>query len=324
MEARTLAVIYNTAHALYSVYENLGRFVRRVPSLDKYGRKIVVFACKSSFVRCAPLAVMAMWHKPCATYPLLYPSANDENGQPLVTRADPERRENVCSFLAVTASRSSNQTRKSTLAIINILKDRFSDTEEQKWETFFAEDPKEAQYTEVICYVNAISSHSATDSDLCGARTEAKDMPILEKGSTICVLPPADVLADLMSPVGEQLPFWIGCILENKEAPTGARVPTWRHVESTLALHVAYLVSQTRMENVFNLHQRRTALMCSCLGCSSRTIATQTASSGAGNWVAHSATAEADIAHGTRTIALALDTIILHDSIQRSAILLYD
>eukprot|EP00965_Chrysotila_dentata_P223471 6193586-Pleurochrysis_carterae.AAC.1 len=61
----------------------------------------------------------------------------------------------------------------------------------------------QAQYSESIRYVNSISGHSSTDRDLRNARAEAKDVPILEEGSKICVLPPADVLADSMSPVGD-------------------------------------------------------------------------------------------------------------------------
>eukprot|EP00965_Chrysotila_dentata_P076357 2521813-Pleurochrysis_carterae.AAC.1 len=67
-----------------------------------------------------------------------------------------------------------------------------------------------------------MSSTSASADELRSARAEQKDVAVLSKGSVICVLPRSCLLEDRRCPVGDHLPFWVGNVLEDDEAPVDA------------------------------------------------------------------------------------------------------
>eukprot|EP00965_Chrysotila_dentata_P021964 726867-Pleurochrysis_carterae.AAC.2 len=249
-------------------------------------------------------AVVAMWYKPCSAQPHLHPSAKDKNGQPIEEpqTVNGDKVYAVCPYgieifktkevlqglplLAPFAKSLTNSNlprfdiahaRASTMSILDILKDRFTEADRTEWKTFFDEYPKKvddipdermhrftssslppcgmtspdgtglsnhsARYSESIRYVNVISRHSTTDRSLRNARDEAKDVPILEKGSLICVLPPADVLADPLSLLGDRLPFWIGCVMEDEEAIIGAQCLFYYCLPSNCCLHAPFVPS---------------------------------------------------------------------------------
>eukprot|EP00965_Chrysotila_dentata_P204806 6182559-Pleurochrysis_carterae.AAC.2 len=79
----------------------------------------------------------------------------------------------------------------------------------------------QAKYSESIRYTNPISGTQATSSQLNIACAGEADVPILQKGSVICILPPEDVLEDRSANIGERLPFWLAVVDEDEEAAIG-------------------------------------------------------------------------------------------------------
>eukprot|EP00965_Chrysotila_dentata_P095104 3143859-Pleurochrysis_carterae.AAC.1 len=77
----------------------------------------------------------------------------------------------------------------------------------------FALDNHQGQYAESIRYINPISGTQATATQLNRARAEQQDVPVLLRGSVICILPPEDVLDGVADAgQGEHIPFWLALI----------------------------------------------------------------------------------------------------------------
>eukprot|EP00965_Chrysotila_dentata_P077047 2544026-Pleurochrysis_carterae.AAC.1 len=76
----------------------------------------------------------------------------------------------------------------------------------------------QARYAESIRYINPVSGDNCSTNSLRVARALKAEAPILKKGNIVVVLPPSDVLKDTV-PMGEKLPFWLGMVEENEQAP---------------------------------------------------------------------------------------------------------
>eukprot|EP00965_Chrysotila_dentata_P196025 6177340-Pleurochrysis_carterae.AAC.1 len=77
------------------------------------------------------------------------------------------------------------------------------------------------EYSESIRYVNSMSGTSARASELLSAIAEEKEVPVLCKGSIICLLPDEAAL-QRGAPVGEHLPLWLARVENDEDAPIGA------------------------------------------------------------------------------------------------------
>eukprot|EP00965_Chrysotila_dentata_P023428 776871-Pleurochrysis_carterae.AAC.1 len=80
----------------------------------------------------------------------------------------------------------------------------------------------QSTFSDSIRYTNTICGTSASADNLCSARAEAEQVPVLAEGSRIVVLLPDEVLSDRRAAAGERFPFRMGYVLQNEEATLGA------------------------------------------------------------------------------------------------------
>eukprot|EP00965_Chrysotila_dentata_P122993 4065112-Pleurochrysis_carterae.AAC.1 len=137
------------------------------------------------------LTVAAMWYKPYSSHPHLYPAAKDADGNPIEKSqtVNGEKEYAVCPHgieifktregpqgfpaLASFAKNITNanlprfdiaNARRSTLSILDVLKDRFTAAEKQEWETFFDEYPQKVEDIPA----ERVHNFSATSLPKCG------------------------------------------------------------------------------------------------------------------------------------------------------------
>eukprot|EP00965_Chrysotila_dentata_P235982 6201075-Pleurochrysis_carterae.AAC.1 len=74
-------------------------------------------------------------------------------------------------------------------------------------------------YSESIRYRNHVSGTSTTASLLNIARADEDDVPILQKGALICILPNQEDLKEGDMAPGDNIPFYLGEVQEDEDAP---------------------------------------------------------------------------------------------------------
>eukprot|EP00965_Chrysotila_dentata_P107017 3535903-Pleurochrysis_carterae.AAC.1 len=110
----------------------------------------------------------------------------------------------------------------------------------------------QGQFRETIRYINPISGTQATSSMLNVAEAAEREVPILQKGSIICILPSEDVLMDRAAGVGERLPFWLAVVDEDEDAPVdsyGARINAIEPEDEFSVHWLSVFNSQGRLSN---------------------------------------------------------------------------
>eukprot|EP00965_Chrysotila_dentata_P216285 6189286-Pleurochrysis_carterae.AAC.1 len=77
----------------------------------------------------------------------------------------------------------------------------------------------QAMYSETIRYRNPISGTSTSAHSLNIARADEDDVPILQKGGLVCILPNQEDLQEGNMAPGDNIPFYLAEIQEDEDAP---------------------------------------------------------------------------------------------------------